>query len=305
MRRLVFVLALSGAGASVAAVTGDQQVFRGRLDTVPVYTTVTDKTGRLVTDLDREAFQVFDNGKSQPITAFDNTPQPIRLIVMLDVSGSMAPNLRLMQIACDQLFKHLRPDDLVKIGTFGNDITISPTFTNDAAILRASVPTSISPVAPTPLYRALDQAQSAFADVQGRRVVLVLSDGVDSRGFTFKERLMTVVDIIDRAQREDIMMYGIGLRGAATLGSGGFDASVSAELPRLAADTGGGFYEILPRDDLGAAFAKVADELHRQYLIGFVAPAADGKVHKLEVKVNVADMKPRARKTYQAPKSGG
>ena len=307
MRRFAFALALTAAGASAAAVTSDQQVFRGRLDTVPVYTTVTDKAGRLVTDLARENFEVFDNGKAQQITAFDNTPQPIRLIVMLDVSGSMSGNVRLVQLACEQLFKQLQPNDLTKIGTFGNEVTIAPNFTNDVAILRASVPQSISPTAPTPLYRALDTAMSSFGDVQGRRVILVLSDGRDSRGFGLGQKFYTVLDIIDRAQREDVMIYGIGLqsRGAAGFGAGMMDEMPDPELPRLSADTGGGYFEIRPRDDLGAAFAKVADELHRQYLIGFVAPAADGKVHKLEVKVKIPDMKPRARKTYQAPKSGG
>lgn len=302
MRRLVFVLALTAA-MSGAVLTGAQQVFRGRLDTVPVYTTVTDKAGRLVTDLLKEDFQVFDNGKPQQITAFDNAPQPIRLIVMLDVSGSMSGNVRLVQLACEQLFKQLQPDDLAKVGTFGNDITIAPNFTNDVAILRASVPTSISPTAPTPLYRALDTAMSSFGDVKGRRVILVLSDGRDSRGFGLGQKFYTVLDIIDRAQREDVMVYGIGLqsRGAAGFG-GGMDEMPDPELPRLSADTGGGYFEIRPRDDLGAAFAKVADELHRQYLIGFVAPAADGKVHKLEIKITKPDMKPRARKTYQAPK---
>jgi hypothetical protein len=283
MRRLAFFLALTAAVPG-ATLTLDQQVFRGRLDTVPVYTTVTDKAGRLITDLKRDDFQVFDNGKVQDISAFDNSPQPIRLIVMLDVSGSMSGNTRLVQLACEQLFKQLQPDDLAKIGTFGNDITIAPNFTNDVNILRASVPTSISPTAPTPLYRALDAAMSAFGDVKGRRVVLVLSDGRDSRGFGLGQKFYTVLDIIDRAQREDVMMYGIGLQR------------------RLAADSGGGYFEIRPRDDLGAAFAKVADELHRQYLIGFVAPQADGKVHKLEVKLKVPNLQPRARKTYQAPK---
>jgi VWFA-related protein len=303
MRRLALVLTLTAAVPG-AALTLDQQVFRGRLDTVPVYTTVTDKAGRLVTDLKREDFQVFDNGKAQDITAFDNTPQPIRLIVMLDVSGSMSGNTRLVQLACEQLFKQLQPGDLAKIGTFGNDITIAPNFTNDVNILRASVPTSISPTAPTPLYRALDAAMSAFADVQGRRVILVLSDGRDSRGFGLGQKFYTVLDIIDRAQREDVMVYGIGLfsRGAAGFGANMMDDPPDPELPRLATDSGGGYFEIRPRDDLGAAFAKVADELHRQYLIGFVAPTADGKVHKLEVKIKTPDMKPRARKTYTAPK---
>jgi hypothetical protein len=78
------------------------------------------------------------------------------------------------------------------------------------------------------------------------------------------------------------------------------------ELPRLAADTGGGYFEIRPRDDLGQAFARVADELHRQYMIGFSAPARDGRTHEVEVKVvkEGGGFKPRARKTYQAPKGG-
>jgi VWFA-related protein len=303
--------AAAGALAPLAVMAAaDQQVFRGRLDTVPVYATVTDKAGRLVTDLAKADFQLYDNGKIQELTSFDNSPQPIKLIVMLDVSGSMSGNVRLVQMACEELFKQLRPDDGVKIGTFGVDIEISPAFSNDIVILRAAVPTSISPNAPTPLWRAMDKALSSFGEVTGRRVILVLSDGKDSRGVMFGQKFMTVLDAIDRAQREDVMFYGIGLEsrnmGGMPMG-GGAAAMLSndmpdPELPRLAAETGGGYFEIRPRDDLGAAFARVADELHRQYLLGFVAPTADGKLHKLEVKLTKPGLKPRARKNYEAPK---
>ena len=72
-----------------------------------------------------------DEGKPQPITLFDNTPQPIRLIVMLDVSGSMEGNLPLLRNATEQLFTRLRKDDVARVGTFGRDVEISPIFTRD------------------------------------------------------------------------------------------------------------------------------------------------------------------------------
>jgi Ca-activated chloride channel family protein len=302
------LLSLLAAGAVLSAQA--QQVFRVGLDTVPVYATVTDRSGRLVTDLTREEFQILDNGKLQPITLFDNSPQPIRLIVLLDVSGSMSGNVQLVRAACEQLFGQLRPDDEVKVGTFGNEIEIMPAFTNDVIELRAAVPAHISPSAPTPLWRAVDRALGEFGDARGRRVVLVLSDGKDSRSYSFGERFVSVLDVIDRAQREDVMIYAIGLQSRMTqrtmpigrgLGQMMADDLPDPELPKSAEETGGGYFEIRPRDDLGAAFARVADELHRQYLLGFTPPAADGKMHKVEVKVTRRDMKPRARRNYQAP----
>ena len=302
------LLSLLAAGAVLSAQA--QQVFRVGLDTVPVYATVTDRSGRLVTDLTREEFQILDNGKLQPITLFDNSPQPIRLIVLLDVSGSMSGNVQLVRAACEQLFGQLRPDDEVKVGTFGNEIEIMPAFTNDVIELRAAVPAHIPPNAPTPLWRAVDRALGEFGDARGRRVVLVLSDGKDSRSYSFGERFVSVLDVIDRAQREDVMIYAIGLQSRMTqrtmpigrgLGQMMADDLPDPELPKSAEETGGGYFEIRPRDDLGAAFARVADELHRQYLLGFTPPAADGKMHKVEVKVTRRDMKPRARRNYQAP----
>ena len=72
-------------------------------------------------------------------------------------------------------------------------------------------------------------------------------------------------------------------------------------LARVAEETGGGYAEIRYGQDLGAAFAPVADELHSQYLIGFAPPKRDGKVHDVDVRVTQQGLKPRARKTYVAP----
>src|SRR5688500_9900011 len=122
------------------AVWGQQPTFRGASDLVQVFSTVTDGDGRLVTTLVREDFEVRDEGKPQPITLFDNTPRPIRLIVMLDVSGSMEGNLPLLRAGAQELFTRLRPDDRARVGTFGHEVRIGPSFTRDPDALRDTLP---------------------------------------------------------------------------------------------------------------------------------------------------------------------
>jgi Ca-activated chloride channel homolog len=311
------------AAASVMAVSGaawqQQPIFRAGSDVVRVFATVTDRDGRLVTTLTRDDFHVRDEGKPQPLTQFDNSPQPIRLIVMLDVSGSMEGNLPLLRGAATQLFSRLLAEDVARIGTFGQEVTISPTFTRNGDDLVAALPTAIVPNAPTPLWRAIDEAFDAFGDAgHTRKVILVLSDGKDSGPIGFRQRPGSQADVIDRARLEDVMIYAIGLRSRGPrpmspgVGRGGLQAMLLADLPdaglaRVAEETGGGYTEIRFGQDLGAAFAAVADEIHTQYLLAFAPPTRDGKRHEISVRVGKAGLKPRARKSYVAPKdsSGG
>ncbi|MEO6238958.1 MAG: VWA domain-containing protein [Vicinamibacterales bacterium] len=299
--------------ATAPAAWQQQPSFRGGSDTVRVFVTVADRDGRLVTTLAQEDFEVRDDGKPQPITLFDRSPQPIRLIVMLDVSGSMEGNLPLLRAACSQLFARLQAQDGVRVGAFGHDVTISPSFSRDPAELNAALPQAIAPDAPTPLWRALDDAIGAFGSADDRRkVVLVLSDGKDTGTFVLRQRPSSQGGVIDRAQREDVMIYAVGLRSrgarpAPGAGPGGLRAMLLADLPdaglaRVAEESGGGYTEIRGGQDLGAAFAAVADELHTQYLIGFAPPKRDGKAHDISVRVNQGGLKPRARKSYVAPK---
>jgi Ca-activated chloride channel family protein len=311
--------------AALGSLSAQQPVFRGAGELVRVFATVTDRDGRLVTSLKQEDFEIRDEGKPQPITLFDNTPRPIRLIVMLDVSGSMEGNLPLLRAASEQLFTRLRPDDRVRVGTFGHDVTISSTFTRDLAELRAALPTLIARDAPTPLWRGIDDAMEAFLNEgrggpegpgdpgdNDRRVVLVLSDGKDG-GPQFRSRFVSQGEVIDRARNQSVMVYAIGMRSRGprqmpAFGAAGLQAALTADLPdpglaRVAEETGGGYLEIRYNQDLAAAFAQVADELHSQYLLGFAPPKRDGKVHDIEVKVSQRGMKPRARKNYVAPKT--
>src|SRR5215203_4355619 len=147
-KRFISATLAIGVLTLVGATAAQQPVFRGGGDAVRVFVTVTDGDSRLVTTLAREDFEVRDEGKPQPLTLFDNTPQPIRLIVMLDVSGSMEGNLPLLRAASEQLFARLRPDDVARVGAFGRDITISPSFTRNVNELRSALPTMIAPDAP-------------------------------------------------------------------------------------------------------------------------------------------------------------
>jgi VWFA-related protein len=305
------VVAACLIGGTGGAAAQQQPVFRGAGDTVRVFVTVTDRDGRLVTNLAQPDFEVRDNGKPQPITLFDNTPQPIRLIVMLDVSGSMDGNLPLLRAAADQLITRLQPRDAARIGTFGHDVAISPSFTRDANQLRSALPAAIAPDAPTPLWRALDAAMTAFGDTRDddrRRVVLVLSDGKDGGAFGFRQRFVSQVEVIDRARDEDVMIYAIGLRSRrGGMGGGSLSDMMTADLPdaglaRVAEETGGGYTEIRHGQDLAASFAAVVDELHSQYAIGFAPPQRDGKTHKVDVRLNTRGLEARGRKSYLAPR---
>jgi Ca-activated chloride channel family protein len=305
----VTVLVVIGAAAQ------EQPTFRGRGDAVRVFVTVTDRDGRLVTTLSQADFTLRDEGKPQPITLFDNSPRPIRLLVMLDVSGSMEGNLPLLRAAAQQLFARLRPDDVARVGSFGHEITISEAFTRDPDELQRALPEAIASDAPTPLWRAVDRALDAFGKQAGeeRSVILVLSDGKDSGPISFRERYVSQAEVIDRAREEDVMVYGIGMRSRGMrpmppqIGRGGLQAMLTADLPdpglaRVAQETGGGYTEIRFGEDLGAAFARVADELHSQYLLGFAPPKRDGKVHDIDVRLSQRGLTTRARKSYVAPK---
>jgi Ca-activated chloride channel family protein len=319
--------------AAVTSVPAQQPVFRSGTQTVPVYVTVLGTDGRLVTDLTRDDFEVLDNGRPQPITLFDAGTQPINIIVMLDMSGSMIGNISVLRRAAVEMFTRLEPADQARVGNFGDRILISPTFTNNLDELIRTVWLDLEPGGATPLWGAVNAAMAGLSSVEGRRVVLVLSDGKNTglrsvNGITSGPSLD---DVIERAQTDDYMVYAIGLasRGAAPgggrggqtpgpvrrggtvprgpLGGGPFGGFGWADEPdpglrELAAESGGGYFELEDTENLGPAFARVADELHRQYLLGFAAPEADGRLHALEVRLKDASMTPRARRSYQAPR---
>ena len=303
------------------ALDAQQGPIRSGARTVAVYATVTDKDGRLIPDLEKDAFEIYDNGKLQPTTVFSKEIQPITVVMMLDRSGSMAGNFRLIQAAGEAFVRKLRPEDKARIGSFAARIQVDPeTFTSDQEQLVRILRTELQDEGPTPLWNAVNVAITSLLREEGRRVVLVFTDG-DDNPMNFKLNNNTLMDVMERAQRENVMIYAVGLASTMSPGSrggygrrggfgggfggGGFGGGIAGNRPdpglaTLAAETGGGYFELTRAEDLSSTFARVADELHRQYALGFEPPKLDGKTHKLEVKVKQAGAKPRARKTYVA-----
>ena len=298
--------------ASPAQAGQPQSTFRAGSELVRVFATVLDRDGRLVTNLRRDQFEIRDDGRPQPLALFDSTPQPIKLIEMLDVSGSMEGNLPILREASDALFGRLRPDDLARVGTFGREIKISEPFTHDPRELAAFMPRFIAPDAPTPLWRALEQAVDAFGKEEDeRRAILVMTDGKDTSAMGiggFGRHVPSQAGVIDRARDADVMIYAVGMRsrqrphGQMDMRQMMLDDLPDPGLARVAEETGGGYVEIHGGEDMAGAFSRVADELHAQYLLGYAPPKRDGKVHSIEVRVTDRSLKPRARKNYVAPK---
>jgi len=311
------LLCVVALGVSLAA-QQQQPPFRSGASTVAVYTTVTDSTGRLVPDLKQEDFEVYDNGKLQPLTLFATETQPLSIIVMIDRSGSMKDSYNLVAAGAAEFIKRLLPADKARIGTFSTKIEVLPEeFTNDRRVLIDVLRGEVEPEGPTPLWNATNVALRDLGGQEGRKVVLLFTDGVDSPG-NFKTNNLSVMDVMERATRDDVMLYAIGLEsrlpygrrqsplqgtlggGFGGQGGGGMTQRPDPGLPKIAAETGGGYFELTRADDLKSTFARVADELHRQYLLGFTPATLDGKVHTLEVRMRDPNLTVRARKTYTA-----
>jgi Ca-activated chloride channel family protein len=320
---VAFAAALGLVPPAPSPAAQQEPVFRAATRTVPVYVTVTDADGRLVPDLGRDDFEIYDNGKAQPISVFASDIQPIMVVMMLDRSGSMVDNFRRVQEAAQQFVTRLLPADKARIGSFSYRIQVDPrTFTSDRDELLRILYKELQEPGPTPLWNAVSVGMTALTRQEGRRVVLVFTDGADTPG-NDRATNISLGDLMRRAREEDVMVYAVGLAGRAPgrgmRGRGGYGGyggwggpaggrtqKPDEGLSKLAAESGGGYFELESTNDLGATFARVADELHRQYAMGFSPEKLDGKTHKLEVRVKRPGMTARARKSYVAtpPRTG-
>lgn len=295
------------AGVVAVATAAAQQPIRTGVRTVAVYTTVTDGSGRLVPDLGKDDFEIYEDGKLRPTAVFAAESQPITAVVMLDRSTSMKFNAPLLARATEAFVRRLQPADKLRIGGFGEKIEIEPEqFTGDQEALIRLLRTERPTEGPTPLWNAATQAIAALNDQDGRRVVVLFTDGYDMPG-NFKFNNASFMDVMNGAQKDDVMVYTIGLESRGPIQGGMSVRDMMPERPdpglaALAADTGGGYFELRRADDLESTFTRVSEELRRQYALGFEPSKLDGKRHKLEVKIKKPGMKARARKSYVAAK---
>lgn len=290
---LAAAVVLAGPGRSAHAQQEPPTFKSGTGAIVSLFATVTDSEKRLVPDLQKDDFQVFDNDKPQPLTVFDNEVRPITVTVLLDMSGSMTNNLDRLRDACEQFLIRLLPKDKGQVGAFADRVQIAGPFTGNRDQLVREVH-DLDYGNGTKLYDAINVGLDNLKGIDGRRVIVVFTDGDDTAS---RAHLGTV---LDRARADDVMVYAIGFESQYFDGQRMVRSKPDGGLQKLAEETGGGYFELSKSADLGPTFSRVALELHSQYVLGFEAKQLDGKVHKLTLKMKQPGMTARARRSYIA-----
>ena len=281
--------------AQPGPLAGQQPLFRSGTELVDLYVTVTDEDGRLVPDLAQEAFSILDDDEPQEIVLFDNEVRPITVVVMLDSSISTTNVMHLIMGGAEQFLIRMLPDDQARVGAFNDKIEVFPgEFVSDRDTLISALD-DLDFGNETRLFDAIGAGLDALQGVEGRKVVLVLTDGQDSAS----QRSWR--DVLRQAISEEVMIYSIGLEVEYFDGARNRRTSPDSSLRRLAEETGGGYFELQETDELGSTFTRVSQELHSQYVLGFAPSVRDGQTHSLDVRVADRAMTARARQSYVAP----
>ena len=308
-RRLVLCALLAGPAVAllitvVTTTTAAQVAFHGSVDLVHLDVTVSDGAGRHVPDLTRDEFVVLEDGVPQSITHFTNVEVPLAMALLLDSSSSMYASMAAAQTAAIGFTHTLGPADLAAIVDFDSSVHTRQSFTNDGAALEASI-RATSAGGSTALFNALYIALKEFNTLDPsahdssprRRAIILLSDGDDTTS------LVSFDDVLELAARADTAIYAIGL-GHSEHGGGGKGAlGGHFVLRRLAEQTGGRAF--FPRDIalLNGIYGEIRNELGSQYSMAYpFNGVADGRWHRLAVRLNRPGLVARSRQGYVAPK---
>lgn len=279
-----------------------QPVFSTGTDVVNITITVRDGQGRLVSDLTREEFSIQEDGRPQTVQVFARAVEPghddtlaLDLGLLLDTSESMIKMLKLSQEAAVRFLQSIpRARDLITI-FFDEDIRLSRYDSENQQGLIERIET-IKGGGWTALYDAIAVYLVRVQDSSGRKVLVLFTDGEDSRS------AIPLGDLIQSIRSSAVTIYPIGIMGGFPSGSTRLIQS-RAFLQQIAEITGGQLFTPASSKDLGVIYQKILDELAAQYVIGFVSdnPRQDGKFRKLKVDVRRDGMKVRHRTGYFAP----
>jgi len=253
---------------------------RKDVDLVLVPVTITDPMNRLVTGLEKENFQLTDNGQPQQIRHFSSEDAPISLGVIFDVSGSMSDKIDKSRQAVVEFFRTANPQDEFFLITFSEKPEVLVDFTSSIEDIQSKLVYAI-PKGRTALldaiYLGMNRMQKAHYE---RKALLIISDGGDNHSRYTEGEIKSMV------READVQIYGIGLydREAKT--------PEEREGPALLSDvtevTGGRTFVIDSPNELADVATKIGIELRNQYVLGYrpTSPVRDGKWRKIKVKLN-------------------
>ena len=277
-------------------VTGSAQspVFRTRVETVQVTVTVHDAEGRLITGLTKGDFEIFEDGVPQPVTQFTDERVPVSLGVLLDASDSMRGQPILdARTAVDRFVSSLLlPEDEAFVAAFNHLPRIVAPWTRPPAGLRGHLDV-FRPSGSTAIYDALVASAPLFERrTHTRAALVVISDGADTASDRTLQQARAVL------RRTDPFVYAIAIDSAG----GPASTRVNPDALREITGPSGGYTEIVrDANELGPATERIADELNKQYTLGYVpSKLPDGEWREIRVRVKDRNYFTRARRGYYA-----
>lgn len=294
------------AGAEAAPVTGTAAgrarpgaLIRMNVDMVLVPVTVTDPMNRLVTGLERDDFQIYENNGQQAIRTFASEDAPVSIGIIFDLSGSMTSKLVRARESILQFIKTANPEDEFFVIGFNDRPELIEDFTNSVEDIQARLATVRSGHR-TALLDAIYYGVAKMKDARHeRKALLVVSDGGDNRS------RYTEGEVRSQVRESDVEIYSIGI----------FDpyAATPEErtgpllLNELCEETGGRMFRVDDLSEMSDIAEKISTELRNQYVIGYTPKELrrDGKWRKVKVKLNPPQGLPpltvHARTGYYAP----
>ena len=270
--------------------------FKARVDMVNITATVMDADGRLVSGLTRDDFEIYEDGERQAITHFGSDRVPIGLGLLLDVSDSM----RGQRIADARasvahfLFELLGEDDEYFVMSFNHAPRVIASWTTRAEEVLPRLQ-ELRPSGGTSIYDAIMAALPVFEQRSRQRAAIVLiSDGADTASDAH------VRDVRSALLRSDAFVYAIAIDTPADTRP--INARVNPYALREITDDSGGRTQVVHDSaDLGAATARIAEELNHQYVLAYTSPRRpDGEYHTLRVRVTRPGHRVRSRRGYVA-----
>lgn len=281
----------------LAAAAAQQPVFRVDVRLVRILATVKDPAGGLVASLNKEDFTVYDNGVPQELAIFERrTELPLSIALLVDTSLSTAKELRYeldsVERFLEAAFSEGHPEDAVALYSFNYDVTLLSGFTRSRARLRAALK-QLRPEGGTSLYDAIYLAARDLEMREGRRVMILVTDGGDTTS------TKSFHQAVEAAHMADTVIYAIlvmPITSDAGRNIGGENA-----LEGLAAGTGGRVFRPEIGPALDQAFGEILRELRTQYLLAYYpknVPPSKDRFHRLEVKVSRPDLRVLARSGY-------
>jgi len=292
MQRLLEALS---AAVLLAPVLGAQ--IRVNVNLVRVLATVKNPAGELVGALNKEDFEIFDNGVKQQIAVFERqTEQPLSVAMLVDASGSTAKDLRYETDSVSRFLKALfaegNPQDAVALYSFNYEVTLHNFFTHNHAPLEHSLKL-LQGEAGTSLYDAIYLASGHLEEREGRKVMVIVTDGGDT---TSRKDFRAALEAAQLANASIYPVLVVPITNDAGRNIGGEHA-----LTTMALGTGGRVFAPTLGPDLDKAFSEIIKELRTQYLLAYYpkdVPLTKDPFHRLLVRVRRPDLRVTARNGY-------